>query len=295
MRIRHLLEYAGLRAGVFLVDHLPFAVTRRMAAGLAALWYRVDARRRRIAHENIRRAGIASDPREIGRIARSSFRHLPTLVLESLRCDRLLGASDWRQRVDWEIPESTLRLFEESGSAVILVSGHLGNWEVAAQLVSRMKPVTGITRTMNNPLAERLVLERKARERFTLTPKHDANTGRFFEVLRRGEVLALLVDQHARQRGMRVDFFGRPASTHTSHALLHLVTGVPIVFGYCVRIGPMRFRMVAGPPIRRAPTGDRRADVRAILEAIHRELEDAIRAYPDQYLWVHRRWREASP
>jgi KDO2-lipid IV(A) lauroyltransferase len=288
------LEYIGLRFGLLIIDFLPFNVTARIAGGLAALWYRLDGRRRRIALENIARSGIAADPRDAARIARGSFRHLLLVVLESLGTSRFFDEANWRERVAVEIPEDTRALIESPEQGIILVSGHLGNWEVAAQLVSYLKPVTGITRAMNNPLAERLFRERKPRNRFTLTPKHDAKSGRLFEVLKKGDVLALLVDQHARQRGMRIDFFGVPASTHTSHALLHLVTRTPLVFGYCVRVppGPMTFKLVAGPPLRHTPTGDREADIRAILDALGRQLEDAIRAYPEQYLWVHRRWRD---
>jgi len=294
LRLRHRLEYIGLRIGLGIIDSLPFNVTARIAGGLASLWYRLDGRRRRIALENIERSGVAADAREASRIARRSFRHLLLVVLESLRTGRFFDAANWRERVELDIPEATRALIETADQGIILVSGHLGNWEVAAQLLSYLKPLTGITRAMNNPLVERLFLERKPRNRFTLTPKHDANSGRLFEVLKRGEVLALLVDQHARRRGMMIDFFSRPASTHTSHALLHLVTRAPLVFGYCVRVGPgpMTFKLVAGPPLRHPPTGDREADVRAILEALGRQLEDAIRAYPEQYLWVHRRWRD---
>jgi KDO2-lipid IV(A) lauroyltransferase len=291
-RMRHRLEYAGLRVGLFLIDRLPPAITARLATVTADLWYALDGRRRRIAHDNIRRSGIATERREVGRIARASFRHLPLLVLESLRSGKFFDAATWRERVTFEVPAETMALFEAPDEGFILVSGHLGNWEIAAQLISHTKPVTGITRDMNNPLAQDLLVRRKPRNRFTLTPMHDANPARFFDVLRRGEVLALLTDQHARRRGMLVDFFGTPASTHTSHALLHLVTGAPLCFGYCVRTGPMAFKLVASRPLRHRPTGNREDDIRTILEALNRELEAAVRRYPEQYLWVHRRWRD---
>jgi len=91
---------------------------------------------------------------------------------------------------------------------------------------------------------------------------------------------------------MMVDFFGVPASTHTSPALLHLVTRAPLSFGYCLRTGRMAYKMVALAPIRHEPTGNKEKDVRAVLQTIHRCLEDAIRAHPEQYLWAHRRWRK---
>ncbi|MBN2492169.1 MAG: lysophospholipid acyltransferase family protein [Planctomycetes bacterium] len=290
--LRHRLEYLGLKLGLLLIDRLPPAATVWLARAVADLWYAVDARRRQIACENILRSGVAASPRAAARIARASFRHLPLVVLESLRSERLFARGNWRERVVFEAPAETMALLAAPGQGLILVSGHLGNWEIAAQLLSKTKPVTGITRGMNNPLAHALMLRRKPRARFTLMPMHDANPARFFAVLRRGDVLALLMDQHARRRGMMVPFFGTPASTHTSPALLHLVTGAPLCFGYCVRTGPGAFRLVAGPPLSHPPTGRREEDIRTILEALNRQLEDAIRRYPEQYLWVHRRWRE---
>ena len=109
--------------------------------------------------------------------------------------------------------------------------------------------------------------------------------------LKGGAMVALLTDQHARLRGMQVPFFGVPASTHTVAARLHLLTGAPLVFGYTLRTGPMRSRIVAEDPIEIARTGDRDTDVRAILTTVAARLEAAIRRHPEQYLWSHRRWR----
>ena len=143
---------------------------------------------------------------------------------------------------------------------------------------------------MNNPYTDALMKKRKPRNAFTLTPKHSANMGRLLKTLRSGNILALLTDQHARH-GMMVDFFGISASTHTSHAMLHLITKTPMCFGYCVKTGPMQFMLKASLPITVPRTGKRDEDVRGILEQLSRELETAIRAYPEQYLWAHRRWR----
>jgi KDO2-lipid IV(A) lauroyltransferase len=182
-------------------------------------------------------------------------------------------------------------VLKEPGRGVILASGHLGNWEFAARLVSDFKPVVGVAREMNNPYTARLLAPHRVSDRFRTTPKHDPDPGRFLSTLKRGEMLALLVDQHAREHGMPIDFFGMPASTVTSPALLHLVTRAPVVFGYCVRREPGRYLLAAADPVIRPPTGDKEADVRAVLRTLTAHLEDAVRRYPEQYLWAHRRWR----
>jgi KDO2-lipid IV(A) lauroyltransferase len=114
---------------------------------------------------------------------------------------------------------------------------------------------------------------------------------RFVSVLKRGEALAVLIDQHGGTRGLPTEFFGTETPTHTVAARLHRLTGSPICFGYCIRTGLMRFKLTMPKPIVRAPTDNKAEDVRAIIEMLNRELEQAIRQHPDQYLWAHRRWR----
>jgi len=292
-RLRHYLEYAGLRLALFLLDRLSLPAAEALACRVADLWYACNVSRRWTAIDNILRSGIAADRQAAAAIARASFRHFAVLVVESLRTGEAFNESNWREKVELDISPTAMDLLGKPGQGVILVSGHLGNWEVAAQLLSYIKPVVGITRDMNNPYTDRIVQERKPRNRFTLTPKHDVDAGRLLTALKQGNLLALLIDQHASRHGMMVDFFGTPASTHTSPALLHLITRAPICFGYCLRTGPMKYKLKAVDPIVHQPTGRRNEDVRAVLEKLNRLLEDAIRQAPDQYLWGHRRWREA--
>lgn len=290
-KIQHILEYVLLRSLVALIDVLPIGFADVLARRLADIWYLFNASRRNTAIENIIRSGIAGGRKDSSRIARASFRHFAVLVVESLKLDSIMTRDNWKEKAQLDFPDETMRVLEEEGQGVLLVSGHLGNWEIAARLLSYIKPVTAITRELNNPYSNRLILRRKSRGALTLTPKHDADGSRFLNVLKKGEVLALLNDQHARDRGMDVDFFGVPAKTHTAVALLHYITGAPICFGYCVRTGRMSFRMKALKPMKFSPTGNRAADIRKVLETLNSELEKAIRAYPEQYLWAHRRWK----
>jgi KDO2-lipid IV(A) lauroyltransferase len=289
--IRHIFEYIGLRLALFLCDHLPFRATSSFFSGLAGLWFVISFNRRRIAVDNILQSGITSDPHEASRIARDSFKHFAILVLESLKSDTELSGDDWKDKVEIDIAPETMKMLNDPNGGMIIVSGHIGNWEIAAQLLSRMKPVVAITRDLNNPYVNKVMKARKSRNDVTLTPKHDANSVRFLSAIKQSKVLALLTDQHAINGGTMINFLGRPASTHTSPALLHLVTKAPLCFGYCIRKGPMDYKLVAHEPIRVTPTGDRKKDVQTILENINTELETIIRQYPEQYLWAHRRWK----
>ena len=294
-RVRHLAEYGLVRVVLFCVDALPLAVCIGIAHAIGDLVWLLHVPRRRIAIDNILAAGIETDRRRASRLARRVFRQFVRVVIESVKSDGYFAKHSWQECVGWKVPPAVDALLDDPKRGVILASGHLGNWEIAAQVLSHRKPVLGITRRMNNPYVDKLMLRRKPRNRFETTPKRDANPGRLAAALREGKVLAIMIDQNAKERGMLVDFFGRPASSHTAIALLHLITKAPLVFGYCTEIAPMRFEFRATGPFSFAPTGNKEADVRRILEHLNRELEAAVRACPDEYLWGHRRWRLPAP
>jgi len=150
-----------------------------------------------------------------------------------------------------------------------------------------------VARKMNNPFIERFLKAHHFRGKITIIPK---TSGFSSSVLRLWEeqkaAMTLVMDQHAGQKnGIRVPFMGRPASTHTSPARLHLKTGAPIIAGAFIRDGAFRYRMVTETPIRFTPGENRAEDIKALLTEINRRIENIIRRYPEQYLWAHKRWR----
>jgi len=289
-RVRHLIEYACVRLLVFVVDRLPLTVATCMARRLADLAYFLCSARRRTATANIRRSGVAGDA---GRIARQSFQHLAVLLVESLRLHDFLRGPDWQERVEMDIPPEAISVLRQPSQGVLVVSGHLGNWEAMGNLIATIRPLVGIARPMNNPHVERMMTRRTDGERFYTIPKYASDPRRLPRILNEGRILAMLIDQHARKGGVRIDFFGHPASTYRTAAVLHLLTRAPICFSYCIRTGPMSYKLTVAPLIRHTRTGNRKEDVKAVLARLNRELEAAIRAHPEQYLWAHRRWRDS--
>lgn len=283
----HLLEYWAARLALFGVDLLPPGAASRWAGWLGVLWWTADRPRRRVAVSNILRSGVAGDPAEARATGRAAARHMGTVLVESMKSALVLDDPD-RLRV--RIPDDVQAVLENPNQGLIVVSGHFGNWELAGQWLSRYKPVAGISRPMNNPRVQELALSRRPRRGFRMIPKYDPDPGRFITLLGDGEILALLIDQHARQ-GLDVPFFGHPAKTHTTAAMLHLVTRAPLCFATCRRAAPMSFELTLSPLIEQQRSGDRNADVEAILVRLNAYLEEAIRSDPDQYLWGHRRWR----
>ena len=291
--LRQTLEFLLARWALAAVDRLSFDRACRLGRGLARIWWLLDRPRRRVAIANIVSTGIEPDRRRARRLGRRSAEHFGIVLIEALKSAALVEEESWREHLELEIAPDVMAVLADPEQALIMVSGHLGNWEIAAHWLSRFKPVAGITRPMNNPRVEELVQARKSRYRFHPIPKYGADAKRLVSVLNQREILALLTDQHARTGAMAVEFFGRPAATYTTPAMLHLVTRTPLCFASCRRIAPKRFALFTSPLIRRQPTGDRKRDAHAIMTTLNGLLEAEIRKAPEQYLWVHRRWRDA--
>ena len=247
-------------------------------------------RRKRIAVENILRAGITDDPKEARRIARVSWGHLAGHVCEALRVPHVITKENWREHLDVSEghPDAVRLLLEETDTPIILVSAHHGVWEAATNLLSFARPMFAIARVMNNKLVANWMKNHHFRGPVTII---DKNHGFTPEILRKWvedrAAMTILMDQHT-SKGLPLTFLGRPAKTFSSAARLAIRTGYPVVVGSFVRVAPYRYPLVGGPPIRFPKDADRAA----ATQLLNDRLGEAIRKYPEQYLWVHRRWRE---
>ena len=243
-KLRYLAEYILLRVLCYIVDLLPLSYAIRLLTSIADGWYVLDARRKKVALNNILQSGICTDHKSAASITRSSYQHFGQVIVESLKSSSILDRPDWEKYVDYRIPAELDAMLRDPEQSIILATGHIGNWELAAQLLSRTKPVAGVTRRANNPLVNKWMQKRKPRHNFYLVPKRDRDDiGRFLQILKKGEILALMIDQYGGRQGMQVEFLGRKASTHTAIALLHLITGTPLCFGYCLRTEDDRYEL----------------------------------------------------
>ena len=288
--IRHRLEFAGVWFAVALIRRLSPTGCRRLASVLGSLGFVALNRRRDIACENIRLAGITQNETEVRRIARASMIHFLQVALTSLQT---AGGAKGQCRIIEEIDPAARTALADPTQGVLLCSGHLGNWEAGLQAVAQQFPLLGIARRMNNPLVESF-LQWRQNENIEITPKHDQDASRLLRALSEGRNLGLLFDQHAAgNRGIMVPFFGVPASTYASPAMLHLTTKAPICFCTCIQTDAQTYRLRIDAPFIYPRTGNRKQDTSAILLALNKKLEAAIREAPAQYLWGHRRWRDA--
>jgi Kdo2-lipid IVA lauroyltransferase/acyltransferase len=176
-----------------------------------------------------------------------------------------------------------------AGRRMIIFSGHLANWEIAAlAAVQYGITVTQIYRAPNNPFIDRLIARYRG-DRGEYIPKGATGARRAFSALYRGDHLTMLADQKLNE-GIPVPFFNRPAMTTTALALLALRFGCDVLPARVERLNGARFRLTVFPPLPLPQTGDRRADVATLTTAVTAVLESWIRERPAEWLWVHSRW-----
>jgi KDO2-lipid IV(A) lauroyltransferase len=289
--IIHYPLYLGVRLVWFLLRLLPAKRAYPLGAAVGHIAFPWARTRRRIAIENVLKAGIAPDAAGAERIARASLAHFVGHLLESLKVSEFLTPEHVKLHVTTDFPEATRALIDKQGQPVLLVTPHLGCWEVGVHLLTAFKPTMALASPMRNPLAQRFI-ESHMRTNVEIHSNKRGFSSTLIKRWKEGRILALLADQHAGRHGIWRDFLGRPASIHTSPARLYLATRHPMVVGAFVRTGPLRYHGVLSEPLTFELTGDRERDTATILDAINGHFAAFIRRYPEQYLWFHRRWRQ---
>ncbi|MEQ8397440.1 lauroyl acyltransferase [Thalassobaculum sp.] len=186
----------------------------------------------------------------------------------------------------------TIEALREAGGPVIFVGAHLANWEIAPVVALRHGfTVDFIYRAPNNPWVNRLLERRRIDPAGVMIPKGAEGGRRALAALKAQRSLGILVDQKMNE-GIEARFFGRPAMTTPAFAQLALRFDVPVVPVRFERLGGPRFRVTVDPPIQLERTGDRSTDVAALVQAVNDRVESWIRERPEQWFWVHRRWRD---
>ncbi len=260
-----------------------------IGAGIAACLWPFFAKRRRIAVSNILKCGITSDEKEAKRIAKKSFCHLAGHIGEALFVPSVVNKENWREHLDFAgtHPDIVKLLLDSPDTPIILVSSHHGVWEAATNVLSFARPMIAIARVMNNKLVAKWMEKHHFRGPVTVIDKKNGFTP---DIMRQWidtkAAMTILMDQHT-SGGAMLKFFGRPAKTFTSATRLAIRTGYPVVVGSFVRIAPFKYRLVGDKPIVFSKTDDKVA----ATQLLNDRLEKAIRQYPEQYLWAHRRWR----
>ena len=288
-----LAVYLAVRLVVCLIQALPPAVSFKLAEFLARVAYRVDRRHREVAADNLRHAfpELAADPAELDRLVRATYRHFLRMVVEIALLPRKMHPTTWRKYLTMY---PAVRFVEPmlSDRPLLIVTGHFGNWEMAGFMLGANGFRTyAIARTLDNPHLERFLKRFRQATGQEIIAKND-DFDRLTAALKGSAKVATLADQDAGGRGVFVDFFGRPASTHKAVALMAIEFGARLAVIGVPRVAePMFYAVVCEDLIDPREYAERPDAVRAITERYTAALERMIRRHPEQYFWLHRRWK----
>lgn len=287
--LQHRLEYFAIRFVVMLLGWLPFRAGSQVGAWLGTLAYRLGIRAR-VVETQIAFAFPELGAAEVKSLAKQSYENLGRTSLEAALMARRSPQDllDLFEQVDgFEHLDAALR----AGRGALLVTGHLGNWELGGSYIAaRGVPVDAIARHMSNRVFERYLT--RVRERFGVTVVFDEQAVRHTpRSIRANRVVGFLSDQGVLGLASSfVPFFNRLAKTPRGPAVFALRLEVPVVFVACARLPSGRYRLVL-ESIEVPRSGDRDADTTALAAAYTARLEYWVRQYPGQYFWQHRRWK----
>jgi KDO2-lipid IV(A) lauroyltransferase len=242
--------------------------------------------RRRVAEQNLALAFPGWGAGERSAVLRAHYRELGRVTAEYAHLDRLA-----RRPLGEVIVEARGLEHVEAirGRGAVIMSGHYSNFELVGAWLTRLNPVDFVVRPLSNRGVEALIARRRAAAGVGCISTSEG-TRRIYDALSAGRWVAFLADQDARRRGVFVPFFGVPASTPVGPARVALRTGAPLVMGFVARRADGRFDFEVVPPLEVEEPGAPDAVLR--LTALHAAvLEQRVRARPELWFWLHRRWK----
>lgn len=289
--MRQRAEYALVWVIVRIMGSLPRSVARSLGAAIGRAAYLAIPRLRRVGYRNLSLAIPNLPMRERRRILRTLYRNLGWQLAEFCQMPRytLDRAS---QFIRYQGLEHYLQA-RDLGRGVLVLTGHLGAWELSSFYHSLAGyPMSMVIRRLDNPLVDRLVNRIRCLHGNRVLHKNDFARG-LIAAMRAGETVGVLMDTNMTPpQGVFVDFFGHPACTASGVARVALRTGAAVVPGFLLwEPDEARYVLHFLPPLQLAATGDEERDAVANTQLFTAVLEQVIRQYPEQWLWVHRRWK----
>jgi KDO2-lipid IV(A) lauroyltransferase len=270
---------------------LPRGLARLMAGGIAWSVYRLHGRLRRVGQRNLEMALPELSARAQRRILRGVFRSLGRQLVEFCRMTRYTpeNTRDW---IRTEGLEHYLAA-KARGKGVLIVTGHMGAWELSSFYHSLMGyPMGMVARPLDNRRLDAFVNGIRCLHGNRILPKDDFARG-LLRAMRAGQTVGLLMDTNMTPpQGVFVEFFGRKACTASGVARVALKTGAAVLPGFMLwEPAERRYVLHFGPELVFARTENAETDILAATQQCTQAIESWIRRYPDQWLWIHRRWK----
>jgi KDO2-lipid IV(A) lauroyltransferase len=293
------IEYIAARGVLTVLSALPFAAAEWIGITAGKLGYHLLGKLRRVGDRNLELAFPEKPSEERTRILKGAFRNMGRVMAVVSRFDSL-DPQNLTKIIEY-VPDANFdRQYQQTkddGRGRIILGGHLGNWELQAfSYPIFFEPLTFLARRMDNPLIEEMIMRIRTRLGNRQIDKTNA-AAPILRALRSGGTVGVLADVNSHPKeGVFVPFFGIPACTATGIAMLASRANAVIVPMFAIwNEGKRRYSIVHGDIIEPANTGDRKRDVEETTAMCVAATERVVRAYPDQWIWIHKRWKTRPP
>lgn len=293
MRAKSIIDYSAylvVRVFLCVVQALPVAACQSISNHLGHFCWKVLRLRRHVVEENLRTAFPQLSDEQRDRIAIGMWQHLFLMIMEIAHTPRKVHRTNLRDHTDSPRMNALLRRMLDERPTVI-ICGHLGNFEMGGYLIAMHGfPTHTIARPLDNRYLDKFFQDfRESTGQYMLSKR--GSSQEIEDLLNRGGALGLLGDQDAGPRGCWVDFFGKPASTHKAVGLFTLSGNVPTALCACLRKEPLKFDLRVSEVVDPEEDDFAYGSLPELTKWYTNRLEGLIRQAPDQYWWVHRRWK----
>lgn len=289
--VKHRFAYLVVLACIMLIRLLPRRVGMTLMRAGAGLFYRVPTLTRERTLQHLTLAfGNEKSPEEIRRIGRNMYRHFAMAGVDAILIPQMIDKG-----MDHFVAAENLQILDNAlaeGKGAIVLTGHFGNWELmGAYVAQKGYPLKVIGAPLDNPWLDRFVVDMRNRAGYANIMRGEGARA-IIRALKAGHVLAMLIDQDTKVNGVFVDFFGQKAHTAIGPVVLAERFQTPIIPVFMRMMPDLTYQIECFPPVPLTWTGNKEKDLMANTQKCSDIYEAVIRRYPEQWAWMHRRWRK---
>ncbi|MFZ4437821.1 MAG: lysophospholipid acyltransferase family protein [Syntrophales bacterium] len=272
------------------VSSIPFFIRKAFFQFVLTLFYHLAAKHRLIALHNLHCSFPEKEMKEIIKIAKGVYRNIAITAAEFFGMHKITRENlhEWVEMEGYENYEAGI----SQGKGLLTIVLHFSNWELQPVIAPLfLKPLHIVYRPLDSPILDNMIEHVRTIHGNEMIPKGGSGK-RIMELLKENNFIAILSDQNvAAREGVFVDFFGRPACTGVGLAVLALRSGSPILPGFVARQKNGKYKFILRPLVEVTNTGDYERDLLENTQRFAKVIEGIIREYPDQWFWIHQRWK----